>query len=569
MRAQTARLQLQRAPYYAGESLRLQLSGEGFDELPLPQLDFDPVDGARISVTGASPSVSESISIVNGEMSRSRVVKHVFDLQLLADQPGPLMLPAMRLSQGRKRAQSAPRQLQVQALPTNPEISVELRLPKRSLYVGERAPVMIRMRLPDSMQRNLESYVLRVPLFEASGLFHFIDSSEPGDVELRVVLASGETGLPAQVTEELIAGRPYKVFSAERTLIPLEVGRHQIPAARLMASEGVAFQRDFFRGRRPTRVRKWSATDRLRELVVRPIPREGRPESFAGSVGRGFTLEVSADRSVVQVGDPIVLSLVLRGEGLESASLPPLSAEGLLPPAVFRVPESELPGEFEVDEKRFSAQVRVLDAGVSEIPALAFSWFDPDRERFETTYSRPIALSVREAQRVGAESVERAPQAEAPARSEEPAASPLEWGSQADLAIVADARRLRAVSAHGGQVYLQSALYGVGLLLMVVALLDRRRRGLDPRVRDRRLALDRARRRLGEVATLTPEAALEEVTDLLRRMRAELPEVSAPEIESFLAECDTLRFAPVAGGADAALLARATALVAEFSERAR
>ena len=569
IRAQTARLQVQRGPYYAGESLRVQLSGEGFDEVPTPQLDFDPVDGARISVIGASPSVSESISIVNGEMSRSRVVKHVFELEVLPKRPGPLRLPPIRVTQGRKRAQSSPFQLEVQALPTNPEISVELRLPERPLYVGERAPVTVRMRLPDSVQRNLESYALRVPLFEAGGLFHFIDSSEPGDVQLRVELASGELALPARVADELSAGRSYKVFSAERTLIPLEVGRHQIAAARLMASEGVAFQRDFFRGRRPTQVRKWSAADRLRQLVVRPIPREGRPESFAGSVGRGFTLDVSADRSVVQVGDPITLSLVLRGEGLESASLPPLSADGLLPPGVFRVPEGELPGEFEVDEKRFSAQVRVLDVGVSEIPALAFSWFDPARERFETTYSRPIALSVREAQRVGAEAVERAPQAETPARPEAPTASPLQWGSQADLAIVADPRRLRALSVRGGQVYLQSALYGVGVLLLVVALLDRRRRGLDPRVRDRRLALDRARRRLGEAATLAPEAALEEVTDVLRRMRAELPEVPAPDIESFLAECDALRFAPSAAGADADLLARATVLVADFSERAR
>ena len=569
IRAQTARLQLERGPYYAGESMRLQLSVVGFDDVPTPKLDFDPVDGARINVTGTSPSVSESINIVNGEMSRRREVKHVFELQLLAERPGPLLLPPMRLTQGRKRAESAPLQLQVQALPTHSEISVELRLPERPLYVGERAPVTIRMRLPDSMQRNLESYTLRVPLFDAGGRFHFIDSSEPGDVQLRVALASGELALPAQVAEEQSQGRRYMVFSAERTLIPLEVGRQQIPAASLTASEGVAFQRDFFRGRRPTRVRKWRAADRLRELVVRPIPHEGRPASFAGSVGRGFTLEVSADRSVVQVGDPISLALVLRGQGLERASLPPLSAEGLLPPTDFRVPAGELPGEFEGDEKRFSAQVRVLDAGVSEIPALAFSWFDPTRERFETTHSRPIALSVREAKRVGAEAVERAPQAKAPVPPEEPAASPLGWGSHADLAIVADARRLRGASAGGRQVYLQTTLYGVGLLLLVAALLDRRRRDLDPRLRERRLALDRARRRLREAANRAPETALEEVADALRRMRAELPEVPAPEIESFLAECDALRFAPAAGGADTELLARATVLVAEFSERAR
>jgi len=572
LRAQTARLQLERGPYYAGESLRIQLSAEGFDEAPAPELDFEPVAGARLSVVGVSPSVSESISIVNGAISRRREVKHVFELRLFAERAGPLILPPIRVVQGGKSAQSTATKLELRAVPAREDIRVDVLLPGRPLYVGERALVTLRMRLPDDMQRNLQSYTLRVPFFDSGGPFHFLDSGESGDISLKVAVEGGELSLPARVESEQIRGRNYVSFSAQRTLVPLEAGRQQIPAASLLASEGTAFQRDFFGGRRATRVRKWRTMDRLRELVVRPLPRADRPASFGGSVGRGFTLEVSADRSVLQVGDPISLSLTLRGEGLEGASLPPLSAEGLLPDWAFRVPEGELPGEIEEDAKRFSAQVRVLDAGVSEIPALAFSWFDPVQERFETTYSRPIALSVREAKRVGAEAVERAPRAPGENASLAEAPSPsLRWADSADLAIVGDATRLHSAASGGSRVVLQATLYATGMLLLVLAYVDRRRRDVDPGVRDRLAALEGARRRLRKAGSLAPEFVLEEISDTLRRMRAELPDVAGREIESFLADCDARRFAPAAGSGhgDAELLARAVELVAEFSERAR
>lgn len=571
LRAQTANLQMERGPHYADESLRLQLSVEGFDEEPAPELDFEPIPGADLRVVGVSPSINQSISIVNGNVRRFREVKHVFELSLSAERPGPLLLPPIRVVQGEKSAQSQAVRLELRELPTRDDIQVEVLLPERPLYVGERAPVTLRMRLPDEVQRNLQSYTLRVPFFDAAEPFHFLDFEESGEVSLEVSVEGGQLSLPAQIESQQIRGKRYVTFSAKRTLIPLEAGRQKIAAARLLASEAIAYQQDLFRMRRPTRLRKWRASDRARELVVRPLPVAGRPASFAGSVGRGFTLEASADRSVLRVGDPITLSLRLRGEGLESASLPPLAAEGLLPSLAFRVPEGELPGEIEGDSKHFSVQVRVLDSSISEIPALAFSWFDPVAERFETTYSRPIALSVREAQRVGAEAVERAPQASEPRQVAPETSTSPRWSESADLAIVGDVEGLRTAVSGGQQVALQAALYGAGLMLLALAFFDRRRLDVDPGRRDRAAALTRARRRLQKAGTLAPERVLEEISDTLRRMRAELPDVAGTEIERFLADCDARRFAPPtsAGSDDAELLARAVELVAEFSERAQ
>ena len=48
----------------------------------------------------------------------------------------------------------------------------------------------------------------------------------------------------------------------------------------------------------------------------RSPPAEGRPASFSGAVGEGFTIAASADRSVLQTGDPIRVVNQLSGPAL-------------------------------------------------------------------------------------------------------------------------------------------------------------------------------------------------------------------------------------------------------------
>ena len=105
--------------------------------------------------------------------------------------------------------------------------------------------------------------------------------------------------------------------------------------------------------------------------------------AFAGAVGSGFSLTVSADRTVVKVGEPIALHFELRGDGnLETAALPRLDAKGLLPPTSFRVADGEIPGRLRGRYvKRFTAMVRGAGSQTfNEIPALEYSWFDPTTE---------------------------------------------------------------------------------------------------------------------------------------------------------------------------------------------
>jgi hypothetical protein len=437
--------------------------------------------------------------------------------------------------------------------------------------------------LAQGLQENLIGYKLRVPLFDLSESFRLLDEPDAaGDTDVEIETAAGTLRKKGTLRRKSRDGGDFLIVSVPLTLVPLVAGMYTLPPASLLAEEGTHWRRDFFGGRRPIRARKWRALDRERKLTVKALPLDQAPPSFAGAVGTGFNLEVSADRSVVQVGEPITLTFVLRGEGnLETAALPPLDADGLLPAAAFRVPEGDLAGALEGGEKRFDAVVRVLDERVSEIPALAYSWLDPATGGFETTRSRPIALSVRRAEVIGAADVI----AEAPADDgefpREPGAERTPEGATpardlaftgADLAIERDpALLLRDARSGWGSAMLPGGLYAGTALLVGLALVDRRRRDVDPEVARRRKRVAEELRRIRHARGLPAGEAVAELADALRRMRALVPDAASPELDSFLGECDARSYAPAGGREDSPsdepLHERALALGSRIAER--
>jgi hypothetical protein len=289
---------------------------------------------------------------------------------------------------------------------------------------------------------------------------------------------------------------------------------------------------------------------------VKQIPAGRTPESFAGAVGSGFSLTVSADRTVVKVGEPIALHFELRGDGnLETAALPRLDAEGLLPPTLFRVADGEIPGRLEDGAKRFTAMVRVLDPRVTEIPALEYSWFDPTVEQFQSAKSRPIALSVGDAQVIGAADVqsgEHAPESPASGFEERTARATSGSGplvlTGADLAIERDADLLlRRTSARTQNTWTIAGLYAGSGLLLLLTQLDRRRRNVDPAVVERRRRVAGEMRRMREASNLPASEAAAEIARVMRALLAETPDVRRPEIDAMIGECDARSYAPAAG----------------------
>jgi len=549
--AQQAQLRAEEGPHFVGVPVHLQVIAEGFDETPQPQIEVaDPPQG-RLELTGINPSVSTSIRIINGRMSQSKWVQFAFEYQFLAQTPGEQVIGPFRVIQNGKQANTGKLRLMVGEVPVSSRQRLRLILPEGPLIVGQRVQVQLEWWIPADLRGKLFNPRLTVPLFDQLDVFRFHDPENPAaDIALTVDTASGPIELAATTHSELWNGEQYLVHTLTCRLTPLRTGEYSLAPAGLVIDEAIRW-RTLFGERIPTRARKRRVEGEPRTLIVQDLPRAGRPESFTGTVGPGYRLEVAADRSVVQVGDPIRLTLILRGDAaVETAVLPPLTADGGLSSQDFRILSGKTAGIYADGAKRFEVTVRALHAGVTAIPPLAFSWYDPERREYQTTRSQPVALSVRPAQVVSAADVvsavpeePREPEHEPTTATEEASPKarqrPVFSLTGADLAITTD---IDALLRPGGSVLtstgVQIGVYGLGLLAILLALLARRRAQTDPAELARTKALREHRAAVTEARTITEASAA------LRQMVATAGAPPPPDLDRFLAECDALAYAP-------------------------
>ncbi len=556
--AQEVHLQLSEPPYFVGEPLDVQLVVEGFAREPQPEVSFEPPRAGSLELLGMSPNVRQSISMVSGKVTRQESVQFVYRYRLLVREAGTHRIGPFSVRQGAQSASSPAREVQVAMVPRTDEVHLRLVLPETPVYPGQRVALQIEWSFAAQLRERLHRYRIRSPLFDRGDSFRFLDPpAKSGETELVIETASGQIALPAEIRTQQIGGLDFLVVTAERTLVPLRTGTFEFEPASVVVDVVTSWRRDFLGGRVPQRVRKRRAQDLPRKLVVREIPLQGRPAGFAGAVGRGFTLEVTADRSVVQVADPIELTFVLRGDGnLESAGLPQLSAEVGLSPLEFRLPSGDVEGVVEDRAKTFRVSVRALAESVQEIPALRYAYFDPVAGEFRSTRSRPIALSVRPADLVTARDVVSAepggtpPEGAAGGTARDGRLAPAMSLTGANFAIVREPELLlRGPRAAVGSGWL-TALYVGSLGLIVLAVVLRRRADLDPELVGRRKALRHERRRIAAAEGLPRSRGVETIAEALRAMVRVSAGPRPDQLDQFVAECDALIFSPDGGGGE-------------------
>jgi len=129
-------------------------------------------------------------------------------------------------------------------------------------------------------------------------------------------------------------------------------------------------------------------------MDVRPLPLTGRPKSFTGAIG-SFTLSTSIDKSRISLGDPVRLTCKIRGKGNFSAMPAPELSLGQNfrngPPAFNFDGTSSTMYE---GEQSFDYVISPLTPGLLEIPAVGFSFFDPQEQTYKNLNAPAHSLRV-------------------------------------------------------------------------------------------------------------------------------------------------------------------------------
>ena len=536
-------------PYFVGVPVHVEVRISDIEETPAPSIEVEAPDGAELLLVSTAPRISSSVQIINGQMKHWKDVTYVLRYRLTASREGAIDVGPFHVTQKQTKLVAPARRLNVGNVPATSEQSLTVSWPARTLWVGEKVPVTIEWWVSTALAGRIASRSVHIPLFNMTEALNYTTPTDRSAQNTLVVqTTAGPVELPAQFRREDRDGQTFLVQRAERIMTPLMEADLQIQPATVVVEEAVRWQRNLFGERVATEVRRVQAKSEAGQIQIREPPSSGQPPSFAGIVGDGFTVTVSANRSVVTAGDPIGLEVTVRGNGaLETLALPSFEALGFSKDN-FRTPANTVTGRVEADgAKRFRFNVRPLHERVDAIPALTLSWFDATTGTYASTSSAPVALSVRAAERISAaDVVSRAtdkPETRPATNSQStpsvvPQVARPAATEYSDLSI--ETRIDRLVSEPLG-FFAAKWFHALGYLsavgLLATGVWWRRRNEADPIARQQRQAAVNTRQ---DIASATSVAAISHAIRQLVATRG--PGNRRAEIDALLAQCDAAQY---------------------------
>lgn len=224
---------------------------------------------------------------------------------------------------------------------------------------------------------------------------------------------------PPKPREEVINGQRYQVFLLKKSaLFPQQDGSLELDPAK---AEGVVrvvqkvkgrnpfaddpmfgsffmddpfFNDDFFSGYDYKDVQVKLSSQPVK-INVRPLPLQNQPASFTGAVG-DFRLSASIDKSSLSTDDAATLTVTVSGSGnLKLIGNPPIdfpAALGVYDPQITDTITGRNPAI--TGSKVFTYSMNPQSPGDYTIPAIAFSYYDPQTGAYKTLNTSPVKVHV-------------------------------------------------------------------------------------------------------------------------------------------------------------------------------
>ncbi len=531
-----AGFRIDRDQAHVGVPFGLHLIVEGFEESPAPALPKLEIADAEVTPVGAEPNVTQSVQIVNGRRSAFVRVTWVLTWQVVVTKAGRITVPTTSVSQGTAKATANGIAVGVSAVPAADDMKLSLELPKRPVVVGETFPVTLTW----LFKRQPSNPTFQLPMLDGD-VFSATTGATPTSGRVLALPAGGkELKLPYEIDQVDVNGERFNRLQLTFNVTPRKAGTLDIAPTTILAPLAVGRANVF--GESPTRM--FRVSDVPRTLEVKALPEKDRPPTFAGAVGDQYAISVRTSRSVVSLGEPVELDVTVKSnQSLDALSLGKLDGEGRLPKDKFTVPSDPPTGELADEGKTKTFKVVAQVTGpATEIPALAFSYFDPAKGAYQTIYSEPIALSVKGGTFVGASDVVSG----APTKRGPSPAQPVDDTSLVNADLALSTLAAAQDRPFGGPILwlLVGLLYAVPLAFLGFRTWQLRTRGHREEAAEIKTARVRLERLLAEAAS----APAREVAGPLGAALRELARVVGASADDggVLAKLETESFAPTA-----------------------
>jgi hypothetical protein len=387
-----------------GNPVYLNVTFSGAQDVDCPEVR--KVDGLQIKYVGPSTQVT----IINGRVSQS--ITHAFLVIPLRE--GNFEIGPFKTSYKGEVFVSPPVRLRVtggagntgagvgntgstagpqypQQAPGNPpgqgfqpyagdKLFILVDVPRTRIYLNEEVPLTIKLYVDNMNLKEIEFPIINLDGFSA-----------------------GEW-LEPQRRQEMFKGMDYGTLVFQRTLFGIKEGNYRIGPATLKCK----MINKKFNQRRPAYFRSGPFDDgdvfgnifgqveiypielssNSIDVTVSPFPEEGKPAGFKGAVG-DFRMETTIEPRKVKVGDPVTLRTAVSGFGnLDTVNSPMVNGNT----DKFKTydPQTSVKDKQKIFEQIFIPKTDEA----KEIPAVTFSYFNPQIGQYVTLKQGPFPLSV-------------------------------------------------------------------------------------------------------------------------------------------------------------------------------
>ncbi len=408
-------------------------------------------------VGGPYQSSGSNISVINGKMTQSQSVTVTYILQ--PKRTGKLTIPEAIASDAKgdtyqsnsiplevvdgSLAQQAQQQGGYDPFSDDPFEAI-LRQRQRQMQAMQQQRQQQRQAAPETANVNLDKDLFIKVVVDKQKVYLGEQITASYKLYARLPMNVGISKLPSlngfwtqdfdmpggKITpvEEVINGQRYQVFTLKKSaLFPQQTGTLELDPAE---AEGVArivqksrqrdpffddpffnsffmddpFADEFF-GRMAYQDVKVKLKSKPVKIEVLPLPEEGKPESFTGAVG-SFSITSGVDKTELTTDDVANLRLQINGSGniklIEAPALKLPNGLTVYDPVV----TDTITGRTTTisGTKTITYAIAPGTPGDYEVPAIAFTYFNPQTGKYVTEHTRPIKLHVKPGQNYTARS---------------------------------------------------------------------------------------------------------------------------------------------------------------------
>ena len=360
-----------------GETATLSLAfGEG-----QPQKPPSPPAIANLLINYIGPS--SQFSVINGQVSSSVT----YNFTVVPRQAGSYTIPAIAVDVGGDKLTSKPLTLTVlkptapppEAVNSGAQLAfLKLVIPRTNLFVGETIPGQLQI----YVQSRVGMSGLQLSGFPADG-FNVGKMTE------------------GQRRQAQVGNSVYMVIPVSFSIKPIKIGAMTLGPVTANATIEVPTTNrrhdlwDPFGMLGSSEQKQVALATEAQTVQSLPLPTENVPANFNGAIGN-YSMTLTAGPTNVAAGDPITVKIQISGRGsLDSLTLPdqPAWRDFKTYPPTTKIENTDALGL--QGTKTFEQIVTPQNADIKALPAVSFSFFDPDQKAYRTLTQPAVPLVVR------------------------------------------------------------------------------------------------------------------------------------------------------------------------------